>query len=923
MPAVSYNGQSFNIDGRRVWILGASLQYTRIAPAEWPARIADARQAGFNTIETACPWSVHEPRKGRYHFQDQADIRQFIGLCAEAGMRVILRPGPFVGSGFDGGGLPSWLVEDERVALREGNEAFLERVTRYFRKLLAEVSDLQATKDGPLLLVQVEHAWMCANDEQADKYLRTIARIVRECGIAVPLINANNLWLDPADTIDTWRGDADLFVNLRQLRMIQPDAPRIVSAFEDSSLQAWNQPPAGLEDTTVLRRLAEVLAAGAQPIVSPFHGGTNFGFLGGRLPGPRGGAVTTSAAAGAPLGEAGARGSVYRRVRPLITFAAEFAHVFADLDPDYHPVTLDPTLIEEKGGSRSRGGPASIVALRGAGGRVAFVFAGPGARATTLLLDAGIRLPVDLGDQPVGWYVLDVDLRGQGRLDYANLCPFAIVDRSIVVLHGPQRMRVYLSVNGTPFQATVPTGPKPLVVDHKGVRIVILNQKQRDVTYHDGKTVFVGVDGFDLDGNPHPAAGVTKPWAIDNTNGLHPANSVGARRNARGRRTIRLSPWRLASASDYAEGTSPRYASLDGPRTLPECGASEGYGWYRVSFRVTSGRKRRVIAPRSSHRIHVYAGGELVAIHGDGPGAEPGPFEFSLSKGTSTVTVLADNFGRFSDGNDIDRKIGLYGHFYGIKTIAGGRPKTVTATPVDPFDVRACILGATRGQRSDTEQVEWSFTHARKTPILLQVLGAVARGAFVLNGTVLTYYAGETGAAQLSLLLDPSECEPFKRGRNVLRFAPDAGQTDATKDMIASARLYECTETLTKGGEWAFAKWEPPAASRFKEVAPAAASRQKGTPAWWRSRFPARTEEGAHWLNLAGLSKGQAYVNGRNLGRYFTAIRTSRAVGPQQRLYMPASWLHTDADNEVLLFDEHGFSPSKVKVEIGADGDLD
>ena len=81
-------------------------------------------------------------------------------------------------------------------ALREANEPFLERVTRYFRKLFGELAAAQATKDGPILLVQVEHDWTCANDEQAERYLREVGRVIRECGVAVPLIaSSHNLAL--------------------------------------------------------------------------------------------------------------------------------------------------------------------------------------------------------------------------------------------------------------------------------------------------------------------------------------------------------------------------------------------------------------------------------------------------------------------------------------------------------------------------------------------------------------------------------------------------------------------------------------------------------------------------------------------------------------------------------------------------------
>ena len=37
-------------------------------------------------------------------------------------------------------------------------------------------------------------------------------------------------------------------------------------------------------------------------------------------------------------------------------------------------------------------------------------------------------------------------------------------------------------------------------------------------------------------------------------------------------------------------------------------------------------------------------------------------------------------------------------------------------------------------------------------------------------------------------------------------------------------------------------------------------------------------------------------------------------VGPQTRLYVPPSWLKPDGDNEIMLFDEHGFDPSRVRL---------
>jgi len=66
-------------------------------------------------------------------------------------------------------------------------------------------------------------------------------------------------------------------------------------------------------------------------------------------------------------------------------------------------------------------------------------------------------------------------------------------------------------------------------------------------------------------------------------------------------------------------------------------------------------------------------------------------------------------------------------------------------------------------------------------------------------------------------------------------------------------------------------------------------------------------------LSMNGMSKGQVYVNGHHVGRYFTSTAKGKPVGPQTSLLIPAGFLHTGGGNEIAIFDEHGFVPTKVK----------
>ncbi|KAM4628311.1 beta-galactosidase-1-like protein 2 isoform 2-T2 [Polymixia lowei] len=50
------------------------------------------------------------------------------------------------------------------------------------------------------------------------------------------------------------------------------------------------------------------------------------------------------------------------------------------------------------------------------------------------------------------------------------------------------------------------------------------------------------------------------------------------------------------------------------------------------------------------------------------------------------------------------------------------------------------------------------------------------------------------------------------------------------------------------------------------------------------------------FIRLPGWSKGVVFINGQNLGRYWS-------IGPQQTLYLPGPWLHK-GNNQVVVFEE-------------------
>jgi beta-galactosidase len=67
-------------------------------------------------------------------------------------------------------------------------------------------------------------------------------------------------------------------------------------------------------------------------------------------------------------------------------------------------------------------------------------------------------------------------------------------------------------------------------------------------------------------------------------------------------------------------------------------------------------------------------------------------------------------------------------------------------------------------------------------------------------------------------------------------------------------------------------------------------------PGFYRGTFTV-SQTGYTFLDLRGWGKGYVWINGHNLGRYWS-------VGPQQALFVPAPWLKA-GENEVIVLDLH------------------
>uniref|UniRef100_A0A8D1VUS0 Beta-galactosidase n=1 Tax=Sus scrofa TaxID=9823 RepID=A0A8D1VUS0_PIG len=279
--------QNFMLEDSAFWIFGGSVHYFRVPRAYWRDRLLKMKACGLNTLTTYVPWNLHEPERGKFDFSGNLDMEAFILLAAEVGLWVILRPGPYICSEIDLGGLPSWLLQDSSMKLRTTYEGFTKAVDLYFDHLMARVVPLQYKNGGPIIAVQVENEYGSYNKDPA--YMPYIKKALEDRGIVELLLTSDNEDGLSKGTVDgvlatiNLQSQNELRLLHNFLQSVQGVRPKMVMEYWTGWFDSWGGPHHILDTSEVLRTVSAIIDAGASINLYMFHGGTNFGFINGAM----------------------------------------------------------------------------------------------------------------------------------------------------------------------------------------------------------------------------------------------------------------------------------------------------------------------------------------------------------------------------------------------------------------------------------------------------------------------------------------------------------------------------------------------------------------------------------------------------------------------------------------------------------------
>lgn len=323
MKTFTVEKDGFRLGGEPFRVISGAIHYFRVPREYWRDRLIKLKACGFNTVETYVAWNMHEPREGEFDYSDMLDIEDFLATAAELGLYAIVRPGPYICSEWEFGGLPWWLLKNDGIRLRCMDADYIAAVDRFFDSLIPRIAAHQITEGGNVILVQVENEYGSYGDDS--EYIRYLADGLRRRGINVPLFTSDgtNKQMLTGGTVPEIFKTANFGSRAEEqfaaLREYQPDGPLMCTEFWNGWFDHWTEEHHHRPGDDAAASLDDILAHGGNVSAYMFHGGTNFGFMNGANCFDKYEPTVSSYDDDAPVNECGDLTDKYFRFREVIS----------------------------------------------------------------------------------------------------------------------------------------------------------------------------------------------------------------------------------------------------------------------------------------------------------------------------------------------------------------------------------------------------------------------------------------------------------------------------------------------------------------------------------------------------------------------------------------------------------------------------
>jgi hypothetical protein len=179
--AITLDSRSLMLDGKRWMPAMGEFHYARYPESEWREELLKMKAGGIDIVSTYVFWIHHEEIEGQFDWSGRRNLRGFVQLSAELGLKTIVRCGPWDHGEVRNGGFPDWL-EQKGWKTRCEDSSYLAKVRIFYGQIAQQLAGLLWKDGGPVIGIQLENEY-----SGPAQHLLTLKQLAREAGLEVPL----------------------------------------------------------------------------------------------------------------------------------------------------------------------------------------------------------------------------------------------------------------------------------------------------------------------------------------------------------------------------------------------------------------------------------------------------------------------------------------------------------------------------------------------------------------------------------------------------------------------------------------------------------------------------------------------------------------------------------------------------------------
>lgn len=191
---LTLDNYSLLLDGKPWTPVMGEFHYSRYPENEWREELLKMKAGGIDIVATYVFWIYHEEIEDQWDWSGNRNLRKFVQLCNELGLKVIVRCGPYDHGEVRNGGFPDWVLK-KGWALRSNDPQYLDQANVLYQQIAKQLSGLLWKDGGPVIGFQFENEY-----SGPASHLLTLKKLGRAAGLDAPLYTRTG-WDTPTGTM--------------------------------------------------------------------------------------------------------------------------------------------------------------------------------------------------------------------------------------------------------------------------------------------------------------------------------------------------------------------------------------------------------------------------------------------------------------------------------------------------------------------------------------------------------------------------------------------------------------------------------------------------------------------------------------------------------------------------------------------------